>query len=772
MLTKLTTMGTVVLACACLAAAAPGDAKNSTIMLTLENGVAPPVDNQREGRNIEIELVLRDGKFDPKVWAYAVWFNRADHEGTILKVEGDAAAYKLQIKLKVNKDKWFPSTPGEAMYSVDIKRQGDGYAGTFSGTFEYPGGEGTVKNEVQGKAVGQVFPMWMADAGAYKKLTPADHPRLIFRKSDLPMLRKRMETPEGKAIFDRILSTAKGRGARGTAGKLNAYPAAGLGVAYQLTGDKAYAEQAKAIMEAVMPLRSAGRQDIHYGPYALGSAIAYDCCYDAWEPAFRQKVTDWLAQGVRDLASGTNIGTFAPNPWHNHNGVRIGGCGTAAIALLGEKDADGKEIAGLEGIIHNNARDARRYFEFGGLGASGWCLEGGFYKTMTWNSGPGHLAQAYRSALGGELFAGQPAAWAILGEWMAGGGPSAGGGETAGLPPTALPCVDKALLPGVRYLYDETFGLKGNKTFGFDFAFHGAYVLMCYPFDTPAVEPAKSLPWCAPDPVQGHWIFRKPWTGSNEDMLLVLHNKSQITPGCHYERSGQTCDMSLRALGKQWIGSPRLTESEGGGAALPMLAELHVPMNTVLGARTLHHDVTPDGKAVLSLDMDGPFMEQSKLARGEKPDPSKLAAGQKYAVYPRFGTFIDSGVQVRRYMAIDAGGACGAPLMLAFYDTFKTDKTPIWNLKIAREAGACKVDGQTFTVGDEAGANMKGTFIGRGVTVKPGVSATGAKEFFVVITIQKGAAPAVTAEGEGAKTAVTVGGQKISFDGAKLVLAK
>ena len=48
--------------------------------------------------------------------------------------------------------------------------------------------------------------------------------------------------------------------------------------------------------------------------------------------------------------------------------------------------------------------------------------------------------------------------------------------------------------------------------------------------------------------------------------------------------------------------------------------------------------------------------------------------------------------------------------------------------------------------------------------------ATGGNDFFVVMTLQKGKAPEVKAEGAGLDAKVAVGEQKIAFDGEKIVL--
>jgi hypothetical protein len=50
----------------------------------------------------------------------------------------------------------------------------------------------------------------------------------------------------------------------------------------------------------------------------------------------------------------------------------------------------------------------------------------------------------------------------------------------------------------------------------------------------------------------------------------------------------------------------------------------------------------------------------------------------------------------------------------------------------------------------------------------PAIRATGSDEYFVVITVQNGPAPAVNAAGD----TLTVGGQTIRRDGRRLILAK
>jgi hypothetical protein len=143
--------------------------------------------------------------------------------------------------------------------------------------------------------------------------------------------------------------------------------------------------------------------------------------------------------------------------------------------------------------------------------------------------------------------------------------------------------VPDSMKAGARWLYDHAFGLQGNKTFGIHWAYHAGYVLMNYPFDVAPKPPAESLPWVAPDPDGGHWLFRKSWQGAN-DTLIVLNPHGDFPGGTHWI-VGKSWDMQLFALGKLWVGSTAMGEkSDGPGAALPTVADPGA-YNDMLSAR-------------------------------------------------------------------------------------------------------------------------------------------------------------------------------------------
>lgn len=733
-----------------------------SVLLVLRGGVAPAAPDGAFTRDMELELTLRDGKFASQVWGYGMSFNKAFHDGEVVKAEGD----RLAIRLTLRPDRWAAVVkPGTADYEITLQRQGDQYTGTFTGRLRVAGvkDDESVDRAVEGRVTGSVGAVWSEPRPDFEPLAAHEHPRLIFRKRDLPAIQRRLATPEGKAILARFFEQLPH--SHGKWPKVQMYLPAGYGLAYQLTGDKAHADKAKELLLPTLDLK--GSQDIHWGPMAQAMAVTLDFCYDAWDGEFRQQVIDNLAGRLQRLHVAEMSGVSL-NPHHNHEAIRVAGTGLAAVCLIGEKTSDGEAVPNLERIIAVAGRATRRYFLYNGTSGSGWGLEGEFYKRMTWNSGPGHVVQAWRTALGTDLLADGLGAWSILGEWMGSppqenGPPSEGlrEGQDSGMFILGLTTVPDSMKAGARWLFDRSYGLQGDKTFNLLWAYHAAYLLMNYPFDVPARQPTESLPWVAADPTGGHWVFRKPWQGA-QDTLVVLNPRFDNPGGSHY-RAGRSWDMQLFALGKLWIGDRKMidqVDKVAAGAALPTTSDPHAFTDN-LSARLTEWHADPAGKATLSFDMSRIYMRQ--LKRDETPPD-----GRQLVRLAR-GSFADLGIRGERSVAIDLSGASHAPVLLVFSDRFTGAKDLAWNLRIAKEAGEATVDGDAVTVGDPAGANMRVTFVSdKPLALTPAIQATGGDEYLVVITVQNGPAPAVKAEGD----IVTVGGQTIRREGHRLVLTR
>ncbi len=794
---------------------------HGNVVLELEGAVSRGGDHRTD---IELELPVRQGEWPEECWGYAVGFNRAHHEGVVAKNEVDGDVRKLTLEVTVGSDPWVEG--GKAVYEVRLKRDGDGFAGAYTGTFAIGAKEqeapepkprsdvpdpirallekahrqaeerGAEKDavetvEVLGKVRGRIGPVWPGLAEAHEPLAPGEHPRLIFRQKDLGRMKQRAaDTPEGRAIMDRFRAVLGKPPAYDTeSDKFTNWPAVGYGFAYQMTGDKGYADRAREIIEQTMfanPSGRAGRgvsQDIHHAPRLLGFALAFDLSCDAWDPAFRTKCIDGLQRRVREVAQGEFQGNrmsgFNPNWWSNHNGIRAGAFGVGAIAVMGEKNSLGKEMVEAEHLADVAAREIRGYLRRG-LGGSGYCLEGMFYKGMTIRRGFAHFLRAYPTALGRTVDPGPLGDFLLAGFFMEAepgrffpipkpydglGGDLGVDGEDLRDVVFALTMntVPPEMMPGVKWIHTRSVGLLGSRTFGIAHSFYGPYVLATYPFEVEAKPPESSFPWMAPDPRKGHYVFR-PTFGDEQDILLVTNFKSETLPGCHFERAGPMSGLTLYGLGRKWLDGTYLLEVDG----LPPTNEHH-------GPQVVRESRGADRTCVLELELDRAYLvplESKKDKQGASAD-APGAAGE--ASWPgSVGKYVDFGIRGRRSMAVDATGRAGAPLLVAILDRLeRTGGEPVkatWRLPLDERAGAVRTDGREFTVGEAREETLTGVLAAGGSLEARKLTAETEGTALVVFTIQKGPAPAMRVSGEGLGTTVRVGRRTVRVEDGSIVL--
>lgn len=168
---------------------------------------------------------------------------------------------------------------------------------------------------------------WPAPVKDWVGPKPGEHPRLFFRKSDIPALRKKAETPEGKAILKRLRKQLNGSDGQ----SLNPREmwtmshVAGYGFLYTVTGDKRYADLGKQAMEQSIS-GAKRKEDTRYafkgangalraGPALGWHALGYDLCYNGWDEAYRNRVRDALQnyndgdnKSLAELARGSRHG--------------------------------------------------------------------------------------------------------------------------------------------------------------------------------------------------------------------------------------------------------------------------------------------------------------------------------------------------------------------------------------------------------------------------------------------------------------------------------
>ena len=208
------------------------------------------------------------------LWSYAVAtamdFNQHEHTGHVIDAQVGDSDIALDLIFNVRGDAWVPG--GRAQYSVSLEKQPDG---SFTGKYT-----GTIRNiDVAGEANADLLPMITPERPAAGL---REHPRLLFRKEDVPEIRARAATRLGELALAEMTNS----------------PAASA-FRYVLTGDRTHADDAQRRIEEMMPDRGHGQNNVLSRYYAWRleqAALAFDMCYDAWDEPFRRKVSDYMLE--------------------------------------------------------------------------------------------------------------------------------------------------------------------------------------------------------------------------------------------------------------------------------------------------------------------------------------------------------------------------------------------------------------------------------------------------------------------------------------------
>ncbi|MCC5829882.1 MAG: hypothetical protein JJU36_10595 [Phycisphaeraceae bacterium] len=262
---------------------------------------------------------------------------------------------------------------------------------------------------------------WPAPVERFDAPKPGEHPRLLFRKRDVPELRARARTPEGQAIVARLRYLLDGADGDTIPQVFNRNPPvnigakgprqlpelaftmghpAGYGMLYQLTGEQKYADLAKEAL--TLFLEGQSDRDERYtwnrpgaglrtGMMMVCVAMAYDLAYDGWDEAFRRRVVNEI-QNYRHVAVASGGWEGGPsglsferivNPYYpptsNHYGALVGGAAVAILAIRGDPGADEERLHRLQRDVERNL--VRALSE--GFGDHGFFSEG---------PGPSHMA--------------------------------------------------------------------------------------------------------------------------------------------------------------------------------------------------------------------------------------------------------------------------------------------------------------------------------------------------------------------------------------------
>jgi hypothetical protein len=424
---------------------------------------------------------------------------------------------------------------------------------------------------------------WYVEVRGFKPPAKKEHPRILFRKSDVAQLRKKAATREGKAILQRLRVLLDG--ADGDTMTTSFSPATkaydpslgknrpwdkpgvytfghvvGYGLLYQLTGDKKYADLGRQAFEK--GLQGVRDRDDRYsfknpggalraGPVLGWYAVGYDLCYDGWDAKTREKFGRAIAeykQGDKktyDLEALTR-GTMPPKS--NHFGMQVGGATLALLAVTGEDFVDQEKIDTLFKVAEKSLlRNASE-----GFGDGGFFAEGDGTGSMASQISYLTAIQGWRNTRGQDFVNverpnirmmtlkwiyqtvvrhGQPSFSPIRGAYghnvWTREGLSGGGYFAIGL--GAVSERDKAAM---RWYY-ERFLLEEDTARGgpYDTVTRYPHIAACafvnWPVDVGARPVDQVLPHCYTDSSCGFYVWRNRWQDGDDTVISTLSNRTQ-----------------------------------------------------------------------------------------------------------------------------------------------------------------------------------------------------------------------------------------------------
>ena len=271
--------------------------------------------------SVMLDLVRLENGWDRVVGHPGSYYNSTTF-GRIERMDVTDTDMNGEVRITVGRDPWMLGGYGE--YTVSLKRQENGsYRGTYKGRYrDVP---------IEGIATCSEKPKRQPLRAGFRPIQPGERPRLLFRKDELPRLRAKLNTPFGRAAFQRM-AMARYIVRHETA----SYVHVALGLLYQLTGDASYAMKAIPMVEREMADRDFGFMGLGqvWGGRFSNIAMAYDMCYDAWPAEFRAKVDRYLVNG--SYATSTNMGKFSScantHPCSNYFSPIVGGGSMMALA--------------------------------------------------------------------------------------------------------------------------------------------------------------------------------------------------------------------------------------------------------------------------------------------------------------------------------------------------------------------------------------------------------------------------------------------------------
>lgn len=443
---------------------------------------------------------------------------------------------------------------------------------------------------------------WPSSVADWEAPLSGEHPRLFFRRSEIPALRARARTPEGQAILSRLKVLLGGGLAmpehmRTTeTGKVDlpigAYTmshAAGFGLLYQITGEQRYADLGQECFEwALAGIRDRDTNSrysfkepngaLRAGPSLGWYAVGYDLCYNGWDESFRRKI----ARAIQNYNEGQykSLSELARGARHmpasNHWGMQVGGAALALLAIKGDPGvANGFVTPLLEQNSHAMIRNLTE-----GFGDHGFYPEGDGTGSMASHIIFASALKAWKIAGGKDFISPRPnAPWMTL-KWIFLTVPKDGQLHFPKRGAYPHNVWQREGLSGAGY-FAQGFGAVTESQQAALLWFYNRHLRMMdaladTPSDTPSVyphnavlsfinwpfglkesNPADVLPRAVRDKKWGFYMFRNRWQDAND---IVISIQTRNTRGWH--RAKTKGEVVIYGLGQQIQWGHLLTDIE------------------------------------------------------------------------------------------------------------------------------------------------------------------------------------------------------------------
>jgi hypothetical protein len=228
----------------------------------------PPA--QEAARDLNVDLQRHRGRWLPDVTGKGVAYNQGDHVGEVLKHQEAGGRHRLTVEMLILDDHWVKG--GLGVYEVELGDAAGKLAGSYRGWFNGRDVRGEVSATVQ---------HWPEAAFGEINLASGEHPRLLFRRRDLPAMRQKARSPFGRAVVAALQSKA-------TTESQGIDQAIGWALLHVLFGDAQYGRQAVPLIRHYIAHPPGGH--IHDSARRIQPlAIAYDLACNCMTPGERPK---------------------------------------------------------------------------------------------------------------------------------------------------------------------------------------------------------------------------------------------------------------------------------------------------------------------------------------------------------------------------------------------------------------------------------------------------------------------------------------------------